>query len=55
MGAAEDATWVTNPDGLEQATGIFSATLHDWGRLGNLLADAGEQIRPLVGDRSSAR
>lgn len=50
MGAEADATWVTTGDDLEQATGLFSATLRDWGRLGVLLANDGvrdgKQILP---------
>lgn len=41
MGAESDATWITNRDDSEQATGLFSATLRDWGRLGILLANDG--------------
>lgn len=51
MGAEADATWATTPGGLERASGNFSATLRDWGRLGVLLANDGrrdgKQILPL--------
>jgi CubicO group peptidase (beta-lactamase class C family) len=43
MGAESDATWITNKDDSEQATGLFSATLRDWGRLGMLLANDGKR------------
>jgi CubicO group peptidase (beta-lactamase class C family) len=41
MGAEADATWITAPDGLERGAAHFNATLRDWGRLGNLLANDG--------------
>ena len=41
MGAEADATWITGPDDVERAAGTFNATLHDWGRLGILLANDG--------------
>jgi CubicO group peptidase (beta-lactamase class C family) len=41
MGAEADATWITGPDGIERGAAYFNATLRDWGRLGNLLANDG--------------
>jgi CubicO group peptidase (beta-lactamase class C family) len=41
MGAESDATWGRTLDGLESASGSFSATLRDYGRLGILLANDG--------------
>ena len=44
MGAEADATWIKTSDGLERASGNFSATLRDWGRLGILLANDGQRL-----------
>src|SRR5262249_19203519 len=41
MGADADATWITARDRLERGAAPFNATLRDWGRLGNLLANDG--------------
>lgn len=42
MGAAAAATWLTNPvDGEEYAQGTIGATVHDYARLGWLLANDG--------------
>jgi CubicO group peptidase (beta-lactamase class C family) len=41
MGAAADATWTIDRDGVERTAGNFNATLPDWGRLAMLLADDG--------------
>ena len=41
MGAEADATWITTADGTEWGMGSFNATLHDYGRLGILLANEG--------------
>ncbi|AMO25262.1 hypothetical protein UC35_05480 [Ramlibacter tataouinensis] len=41
LGAEADAFWVLASDGQERASGFFNATLHDWGRLGQLVADGG--------------
>jgi CubicO group peptidase (beta-lactamase class C family) len=41
MGAEADATWSHDPQGLESALGNFNAVLHDYGRLGVLLANDG--------------
>jgi CubicO group peptidase (beta-lactamase class C family) len=50
MGAEADATWVKTKDGTETGSGNFNATLHDYGRLGILLANdgaaGGKQIVP---------
>lgn len=43
MGAERDAFWRVGADGQEQAGGGFNATLRDWGRLGLLLAQDGQQ------------
>ena len=40
LGAESRATWLTNPvDQTEQAAGNFNATVHDYARLGLLLAN----------------
>lgn len=44
MGAEANATWSKTSDGLERASGNFSATLRDWGRLGVLLANDGQRL-----------
>lgn len=41
MGAEADATWIRTSDGTEAAAGGFNAILHDYGRLGMLLANDG--------------
>ena len=42
LGAESRATWLTNPvDQTEQAAGNFNATVHDYARLGLLLANDG--------------
>jgi CubicO group peptidase (beta-lactamase class C family) len=41
MGAESDAAWNIDPEGNEVGYCCFSATLHDWARLGLLLADGG--------------
>jgi CubicO group peptidase (beta-lactamase class C family) len=41
MGAEADATWIRTSDGTETASGSFNAVLHDYGRLGVLLANDG--------------
>jgi CubicO group peptidase (beta-lactamase class C family) len=50
MGAEADATWVKTKDGTEAGSGNFNAILHDYGRLGILLANdgaaGGKQIVP---------
>jgi CubicO group peptidase (beta-lactamase class C family) len=50
MGAEADATWARSKDGTVAGLGSFNATLHDYGRLGMLLADdgmaGGKQIVP---------
>jgi CubicO group peptidase (beta-lactamase class C family) len=50
MGAEADATWIRSKDGTVSGLGNFNATLHDYGRLGMLLADdgmaGGKQIVP---------
>jgi CubicO group peptidase (beta-lactamase class C family) len=46
LGAQRDAFWVLSRDGQERASGFFNATLHDWGRLGWMLARDGR-----VGER----
>jgi CubicO group peptidase (beta-lactamase class C family) len=50
MGAEADATWAKTTDGTVTGSGNFSATLHDYGRLGMLLANdgavGGKQILP---------
>lgn len=44
LGAESAATWLTNPvDGAEQAAGNFNATVHDYARLGLLLANDGQR------------
>lgn len=44
MGAQSTATWLTNPvDGIELASGNFNATLHDYARLGWLMANDGQR------------
>jgi CubicO group peptidase (beta-lactamase class C family) len=42
MGAASDASWLTDSSGMESAYCCINATLRDYGRLGLLLADDGE-------------
>ncbi|MBX3656681.1 MAG: serine hydrolase [Ramlibacter sp.] len=42
MGAEHDAFWRIGTDRQEQAMGGFNASLRDWGRLGQLLADDGQ-------------
>ena len=47
MGAEADATWIRSKDGTVSGLGNFNATLHDYGRLGMLLAqglEAGDLI-----------
>lgn len=52
MGAEDEASWLTDREGLELGGGSFSATLRDYGRLGLLLAhdgrrpDTGEAVLP---------
>jgi CubicO group peptidase (beta-lactamase class C family) len=42
LGAESRATWLTNPiDKVERAGGNFNATVHDYARLGSLLANDG--------------
>jgi CubicO group peptidase (beta-lactamase class C family) len=41
MGAEADATWIRTRDGTESGAGSFNAVLHDYGRLGVLLANDG--------------
>ncbi len=44
LGAESRATWLTNPvDQTEQAAGNFNATVHDYARLGLLLANDGQR------------
>ncbi len=44
MGAQSQATWLTNPaDGVEMAGGNFNATVHDYARLGWLMANDGQR------------
>ena len=44
MGAQDDAFWlVSTTDSAEGAAGSFNATLRDYARLGNLLANDGKQ------------
>ncbi len=44
LGAEARATWLTNPvDQVEQAAGNFNATVHDYARLGLLLANDGQR------------
>ena len=44
MGAQSQATWLTNPvDGVEMAAGNFNATVHDYARLGWLMANDGQR------------
>ncbi len=44
LGAQARATWLTNPaDRTELASGNFSATVHDWARLGWLMANDGQR------------
>ncbi|WP_411882914.1 serine hydrolase domain-containing protein [Polaromonas sp. YR568] len=44
MGAEHDAFWRISVDGQEQAYGAFNASLRDWARLGQLLANDGRAI-----------
>ena len=41
MGASSDATWLTDSRGFAFAGAGFSATLHDWARVGMLVANEG--------------
>jgi CubicO group peptidase (beta-lactamase class C family) len=41
MGAVSDATWLTDARGFAFAGAGFSATLHDWARVGMLVANEG--------------
>ena len=43
MGAENNAYWRIEADAQEQAHGGFNASLRDWGRLGRLLANDGQQ------------
>jgi CubicO group peptidase (beta-lactamase class C family) len=44
MGAESRATWITNQvDQTERANGYFNATVHDYARLGMLLANDGQR------------
>lgn len=44
MGAEHDAFWRVSSDGQEQSFGSFNASLRDWARLGQLLANDGHAI-----------
>lgn len=41
MGAEQSALWRAYRDGMEKASGNFNATMHDYGRLGVILANNG--------------
>ena len=49
MGAQARATWLINPiDGVEAAAGNFNATVHDYARLGWLMANDGQRDGQVV-------
>lgn len=50
MGAEHDAFWRISVDGQEQAYGAFNASLRDWARLGQLLANDGRAIDTSTGE-----
>lgn len=49
MGAEHDAFWRISVDGQEQAYGAFNASLRDWARLGQLLANDGRAVDKATG------
>ena len=49
MGAEHDAFWRVSVDGQEQANGGFNASLRDWARLGQLLANNGRAVDRVTG------
>ncbi|MDB5967290.1 MAG: class beta-lactamase-related serine hydrolase [Polaromonas sp.] len=49
MGAEHDAFWRVSSDGQEQSFGAFNASLRDWGRLGQLLANDGRALDKSTG------